>query len=70
MQIAWLKSGKATWKALVAALSSGPVGLLEDAKRLEEKHLRIQPAAAEGSHDGDAECNPESKFCQILSCMH
>ena len=36
MQIAWLKSGRATWRALVAALGAGPVGLLEDAKRLEE----------------------------------
>ena len=67
MQIAWLKSGKATWRALAAALGSGPVGLHEDAKRLEEKHLRvrvgIQSAAASGGSHGDHECNPESKFC-------
>ena len=64
MQIAWLKSGKATWKALMAALGSGPVGLLEDAKRLEEQLLRIKSATASGgSHDDDQECNPEGKFC-------
>ena len=39
MQIAWLKTGKATWKALVAALRSGPVGLIEDAKGIQEKYL-------------------------------
>ena len=72
MQIAWLKSGKATWRALVAALGSCPVGLHEDAKRLEEKHLRVrvgmQSATASGGSHGDhaAECNPESEFCQII----
>ncbi len=68
MQIAWLKSGRATWRALVAALGAGPVGLHEDAKRLEEKHLyrtvgMVQSAAsARGSRGDLVECNPESKF--------
>ena len=68
MQIAWLKSGTATWRALVAALGAGPVGLLEDAKRL-EKHLGVRiiqsAASASGSHGDLVECNSESKFCQI-----
>jgi hypothetical protein len=69
MQIAWLKSGRATWRALVAALGAGPVGLHEDAKRLEEKHLyrTIQSAAsARGSYGDLVECNPESKFLSKL----
>ena len=60
MQIVWLKSGKATWGKLVAALSSGPVGLLEDAKRIEEKYLHPQSAAA-GSHV-ECENNSASKL--------
>ena len=50
----------------MAALGAGSVGLLEDAKRLEEKHLGVRiiqsAASARGSH-GDLEGNPESKFC-------
>ena len=68
MQIAWLKSGRATWRALVAALGAGPVGLLEDAKRLEEKHLGVgviqSAASARGSHSDLVQYNSESKFCQ------
>ena len=76
MQISWLKSGKATWGALVAALGSGPVGLFEDARRLEEKHLgaRIHSATASINYAesreirGVHECNPEteSKLCKLL----
>ena len=35
MQIAWLKTGKATWRALVGALRSASVGLHDDAKIIE-----------------------------------
>ena len=38
MQIAWLKTGRATWAALARALRSAPIGLLEDAKRIQEKY--------------------------------
>lgn len=70
MQISWLKSGKATWRALVAALSSGPVGLHEDARRLEEKYNRVRTqsavataaASGPGGSHGDQECNPEGNF--------
>ena len=39
MQIAWLKTGKATWRALLGALRSASVGLHEDAQSIQEKFL-------------------------------
>ena len=38
MQIAWLKTGRATWAALARALSSATVGLHEDARRIQNKY--------------------------------
>ena len=39
MQIVWLKSGKATWRSLLEALQSPSVGLLDDAKRIQDNLL-------------------------------
>ena len=39
MQIAWLKAGKATWRALLGALRSASVGLHDDANSIQERFL-------------------------------
>ena len=40
MQIAWLKTGKATWADLVKALRTKSVGLPEVANSIESLHIR------------------------------
>ena len=76
MQIAWLKSGKATWRALVAALSSGPVGLLEDAKRVEEKYLQCVPQDQHNpanqnvsTHSCSCPTGTENKLSCVFVCI-
>ena len=56
MQIVWLKSGKATWRALLEALQSASVGLLEDAKRIRENYLACRKL------DSDPSCSAASRL--------
>lgn len=53
MQVAWLKTGKATLGALVRALTSAAVGLHEDARRIQEKYI-------DHGEDGDSSSGEHS----------
>ena len=43
MQIAWLKTGKASWEALVAALRKKSIGLDNVAKNIEDTYIHKSP---------------------------